>query len=622
MTRKDFFLFAFWSAAALALIGRALIEPRWGLANFGDLYAYHYPMRHLVVSALQAGRLPFWNPYIFCGLPLSGNSQAVLFYPGSLLSAVLPLALSFTWDYALHMLWGALGLFLLARRERLSSSAACLLASLYVFCPFVVYRIVEGIPTLLAGLSWVPWCWLALLSKRKGFLAAALALQFLSGHPQFLTVNVLAMAVWAAGRSDRFTWFLRLSVEGLGALALTVAQWIPTGEFAGHSIRLDWPRAFALGYSIDAASLWTWVRPNALGNPLDGTWAGVPSVFFETTGVFIGWAGLAAAAVGLLKGRSRAAALLIALGILLALGGHNPLYRFAVEHGPAGWLRTPSRYALLSLWGLVLAAGAGVSFLERRWRPSAGLKAAFVCAAMAQLLLWDRPFVRGEAAGPFVDPNPKLIARIAGEPLRILTDPELANPNKTMLYRAMNVNGYDAFYLQGYPAFAARSEGAAAADSSRTYLRRYDSPEMKSAGVVYYLGASGNLTESPGALPLAYAVDARGKTSGLAVNLPRPERWRIRGRLPAEVRKIVVSLPQYPGWRAWLNGQAVELEEHDYFVSLKIPYEPRMAHAPVSLDLEFVPSCWALLSGLSAAAWLLLAGLMAGAFATPLAVRL
>ena len=237
MTRKDLFLFALWSAAALALIGRALLEPRWVLTNFGDLYTYHYPMRHLVASALRPGSC-LWDPYIFCGLPLSGNSQAVLFYPGSLLSAFLPLALSLSWDYALHMLWGALGLFLLARRERLSSAAACLLASLFMFSPFVVYRIISGIPTLLACLSWVPWCWLALLSQRRGFLAAALALQFFSGHPQFLTVNVLAMAVWATLRGDRRTWLLRLAAEGVAALALARSNGSPPESSRG--IRSVW----------------------------------------------------------------------------------------------------------------------------------------------------------------------------------------------------------------------------------------------------------------------------------------------------------------------------------------------------------------------------------------------
>ena len=134
-------------------------------------------------------------------------------------------------------------------------------------------------------------------------------------------------------------------------------------------------------------------------------------------------------------------------------------------------------------------------------------------------------------------------------------------------------------------------------------------PDMKRAGVAYYLDVSGRLIENPGALPLAYAVDASGRFSGLAVSLPRPERWQVRGRLPAAARKIVVSLPRYPGWRAWLNGVSVALEPHDYFVSLTLPDEPRAAHAPVSLDVEFEPSHWALLTGLSAASWLLLAGL-------------
>ena len=60
-----------------------------------------------VANPLQAGRLPFWNPYIFSGLPLAANSQAVVFYPLSVLGATLPLNLALTWDFAFHLLWTA-----------------------------------------------------------------------------------------------------------------------------------------------------------------------------------------------------------------------------------------------------------------------------------------------------------------------------------------------------------------------------------------------------------------------------------------------------------------------------------------------------------------------------------
>ena len=34
--------------------------------------------------------------------------------------------------------------------------------------------------------------------------------------------------------------------------------------------------------------------------------------------------------------------------------------------------------------------------------------------------------------------------------MRFASGPEVANPNKAMLYRAMNVSGYEAFYLRRY----------------------------------------------------------------------------------------------------------------------------------------------------------------------------
>lgn len=603
MRRKDFLLFFLWAAAALALIGPALWRPQWALANFGDLYAYHYPLRHLAAGALQAGRLPFWNPYIFGGLPLSANSQAVLFYPAGQLASLFPTAFALTWDYALHLLWAGGGIFLLARRERLSAAAGLFLAVLYGFSPFLLYRITEGIPTLLASLSWVPWCWLALLERRRWFLAVVWALQFLSGHPQFLLVNALAMGVWMLSRPERGAWLSWAAGEAFAAMALTAVQWVATWEFAAHSIRRVWPKDFALGYSVDGKSLATWLDPNAWGNPLDGTWNNVPSVFFETSGVFIGWAGLAAAVFGLIRGRARLAAAFIGLGLFLAAGANNPFYRIAVESG-LSWLRTPARYELLCLWGLVLAAAAGWRCGEPLLRRRPALQALLLLAAAGQLLAWARPFVRGEPAAPYVRPNPKVVERVSGEPLRVLTDPELANPNKTMLYRAMNVNGYEAFYLRDYAVFAARSEGKPAVDASRSYLRRYDSPEMKKAGVAYVVTADGRILPTRGSLPLAYGLSAEGRPSGLAVFVPRPEHWIIQGRLPEGVRSVFISIPRYPGWRAWLDGAAVSLEPDGYFFSVPLPEATR---GPLRLDLRFVPRYWAWLAALSAAAWLALA---------------
>lgn len=610
MRRQDAAFLSLGTALILGLSCPAWYKAQTALANFGDLYLYHYPMRHLVFSSLQAGRLPFWNPYIFSGLPLAANSQSALFYPPALLGAFFPLTLAFSWEALFHLLWSALGMALLARRSGLGAAAGWLLAALYSLSPFVLYRVAEGIPTLLGSLSWAPWCWLAWLSGWRGFLAAAWALQFLSGHPQFLVVNALGMGVWALARGgrERSRAILGLLAEGLGAAALACLQGLMTWEFLRLSVRQDLPHAFTTAYSADLSVLGTWLYPDAWGNPWDRTFAGPPSIFFETTGVYIGVIGLGLAGVGFWKGRFWPALALVGLGFFLALGGNNPFYGALLDYTPLGWLRTPSRYLFLPLWGLILAAGAGLRWLGRRGR--ARWKVLLLVLAVADLAFWARRSLKAEGSGLYLAVNEALAERIGGSPWRVLTDPDMASPNKAMLYRAMNVNGYEAFYLGGYPEYAARSEGRAAADPSRTYLRRHDSPEMSRLGVKYYIAPSGRIQENRGALPLAYFVDAAGSPlpAAVEVSIERPERWRIRGRVPAGARRLVASQPLYPGWRARLDGAPVPLETWDGLLqSVALPSLGSRVGA-FDLSLDFRPRFWlvgVLVSVLAWGCWLL-----------------
>ena len=80
MTRKDapFLLVLF--AAALALFAPGLVDPSLLAVNFGDLQGYHFPLRFLAAGRLQSGALPFWNPYIFAGLPMFANPQTGTLY--------------------------------------------------------------------------------------------------------------------------------------------------------------------------------------------------------------------------------------------------------------------------------------------------------------------------------------------------------------------------------------------------------------------------------------------------------------------------------------------------------------------------------------------------------------
>jgi hypothetical protein len=578
MRRSDLALIAVWSAVVLALAGSALWSPALSLFSYGDLHTYHYPMRHLAASALQAGRLPFWNPYILSGLPLLANPQSVLFYPVSALGFTLPLSLALTWDSVLHLLWAGLGVTLLARREGLASGKAAALAAGYALSPFLIYRVTAGIPTLVAALAWAPWCWLALLSRSRGLLAAAWALQALSGHPQFLIVNAAGMALWAGLR--RPVLWLEMTQAAGGALLLTCLQWVPTAQFLANSVRTEWPEAFARAYSVEPRAWLTMLAPGALGVPIDGTYSGLTSYFFESTGVFIGLALLASARF------TPATAVLLAVGLLLPLGFSG------------AFLRTPARWQLLALWALLAAAGRGLRGL------SPAVSAAVLAATLLQLFAWDSRFLKAEPAGRYLAPNPRVAAQITG-PFRVLTDPQLANPNKTMLYRAFNVNGYEAFYLRRYAAIAAASEGAPAADSSRVFMSK-PSEFLHDAGLGAVLDRFGAVRSLRGA-GLAYPARGIDIAGTAAVFLPRPERWLVTGSISRGADRVVVTVPDYPGWSARLNGSQVELEPHGYFLAARAP------EGPFSLELKFSPPWWGLLALLSSAAWLALAWRVRGA---------
>lgn len=604
MARKDFLLFGALAGLILALTAPAWFMPSTALANFGDLYSYHYPLRHLVIGALQSGRLPFWNPYIFSGLPMAANPQSVLFYPVTLLCAVLPLGLALTWDCVFHLMWAGFGMALLARRQGMGSLGAVLLAGLYVLSPFLIYRLTEGIPTLAASLAWAPWCWLFWLCGSPLLLSASWALQFLAGHPQFMAINALGMTAWALLHKRRQILLSRLLVAGAATLALTALQWLPLAEFLSRSVRRGWPSIYTTAYSLDLRMLASWFYPNAAGNPLDGTYAGPPSVFFETAGVFIGLAGAALAFWGLWRGPRARTLALIGLGLFLAAGGNNPIYRVLLK-SPLGWLRTPARYLFLCLWGLLAAAARGWSALEKEFKPAAIIKVLMACIAILELASWDLKFLRVEDARPTISANAAMARTIGGQPFRVMTDPDLASPDKTMLYRAMNVNGYEAFYLGGYPEYAAKSEGRAAADASRMYLRRYDSPQMRDLGVRYFLSAAGQLRSAAAPLPLVYFSDEAGQpfAGDVRIEFQRPERWLVKGVVPPGASRIVAAQPLYPGWRAHLNGETASLELWDGLLqSLKLPLSLAPG-AGFTLELDFVPNAWLLWVLLSVLAW-------------------
>ena len=601
MTKKDFLFLLLWSLLILFLPGFSWWDPHTGLFNFGDLYFYHYPLRETVLNCLQKGQFPFWNPYIFGGVPLAANSQAALFYPLAVIGKIFPLLFSFSLENLFHLWWAGLGMALLGKSQGLKSEAAWILGVFYGLCPFLTGRIAEGIPTILASLAWAPWAWTAFLFQNKILLSGIWALQFFSGHPQFMLLNAGAMFLWACFSQARRELLKTFLLSAAFAAFLASIQWIMTAQFLFHSIRQNWTLLYSLGYSVDKKELLSWAWPGLGFKALTDSPTPV-SVILENSSAFPGLIVLFLAGFGILKKPLSFFSLLIAVGVFLAAGRHNPAYPWLLSHTPLRFLRTPSRFSFLCLWGFFLAALSAL----KSFKKSAQVPLAILAVlSFFQLLILNRTLVKPQDAAPYLRPHHFFAQTLSGKPGRVLISPAIGNPDKAMMYHVMNVNGYEAFYLKGFPGYAFKSEGRPAADASRSYLRKWDTPEMKDLGVNWAFLRPGSIISFSPPNSLAYLVNQEKrrlpKTPALAIL--NENHWRISGRGVQEAKALVLSQPFYPDWQAYWNGKKTSVTPWHGFLSLVI--KPSKARDSFSVDFICRPNYWSILLLLSMAAWLI-----------------
>lgn len=192
-----------------------------------DLPGYFFSLHDYAFRALKAGRLPEWDPYIYCGLSFAGNVQASLFYPplwagflASLGHARLPyLAVEIVVFAHVWLAW--LLAFLWLRGRGLRAEAAMLGAAAFAFSGYMMIHLQHfGIA---CGMAWAPLALWGIdeAAQRRHWqplwkTAVGGALVFLAGYPPFFVVFCICAFVYGV-RS------LRLAVQTGAALAFSLA---------------------------------------------------------------------------------------------------------------------------------------------------------------------------------------------------------------------------------------------------------------------------------------------------------------------------------------------------------------------------------------------------------------
>lgn len=338
----------------------------------GDNFSLMVPGKLFTVQWLQQGILPLWNPYLFAGISWIGDINQSIFYPTTVLFAVLPATIALNITVFFHVIFAGLGTFLLVFNLTKHKGSAAIAAMLFAFSTQMVGTI-NNISTV-QSLAFLPWIvWAALPSKAistRFFLSVTfISLQVLAGYPQHLIYSLVFAAVLSLVemRSGLFSrkvltqWLLFWVTVGVASLAVTTVVWLPFLDVLSKSTREIQQGDQASVGSLHPLELIKMIIPSIFEYPRGGmkwglSWNKTPNVsLFMTWFVLVALIILAWSRQIKIKTRHLALIALFSLGILLALGKYVPGYEVISQLPILGAMRGPSIALMLStLAGSVL----------------------------------------------------------------------------------------------------------------------------------------------------------------------------------------------------------------------------------------------------------------------------
>jgi hypothetical protein len=216
-----------------------------------DLYAQYYPMVEYGFASLRSGHVPLWNPYQLCGEPFLAMAPYVgLFYPLNLPFLFFNTGAAIEITLILHMLLGALGMWLLLRHFGISTLGALCAGLTFIWSGWLMFNVNH--PWLYAGMTWMPLTVLLFELAVRGVRIAQLGVVIAVGCQVFAGAEILphtlcVASLFALARLALMAWRgeWRVAVRRAVVLALCVAaaaplsavQLLPTVELTPLTVK-------------------------------------------------------------------------------------------------------------------------------------------------------------------------------------------------------------------------------------------------------------------------------------------------------------------------------------------------------------------------------------------------
>ncbi|HDZ89290.1 MAG TPA: hypothetical protein ENH37_01260 [Deltaproteobacteria bacterium] len=334
------------------------------------------------------GSIPYWNPFVFGGMPFWAHPESTIFYPLDFLFYLLPTEQAFGYTMFLHMGLGALFMYSLLRSLGIGYGGSFVGATVFTCNGFIMATLYDGQMFRVQAYIWLPLiiCLLNRALKPQGSYLNAMAaglfwgFQILSGSPQDALYTMMAACLFClvlgVSKTRPVKAVSRITVMflvffGFGT-GTAFIQILPTMEFIGLSVRaaFDSYQLVTLG-SYPPQGIITAVIPDFFGKYASGDFwvSNVPwsvPLYNLYTGI------LPLLLLFFISFRNRMdRRLVIFAGIsvtgafILALGSNTPIYRLIYLLPGFDRIRAPAKIIFLYVFGMALLAGIGMDGLFR-----------------------------------------------------------------------------------------------------------------------------------------------------------------------------------------------------------------------------------------------------------------
>lgn len=203
------------------------------LHGMNDLINNHYLYLSLIRKAWGMGQiLPTFNPYIYGGRTLIGDSFNATYYPPNWLFGFLPMEWAVIINLIFHLVLMFGGMFLLLRFLKFDKRVSICASLIFILWPKWYYSIVAGHLGLIQCFAWTPLMVLLVLKSTKGDFKATL-------KNALLFFAILTLNFWSSNFFFlHIIMFLFMIYFLIFIFANKNSNWVEVVKFLGISLLL------------------------------------------------------------------------------------------------------------------------------------------------------------------------------------------------------------------------------------------------------------------------------------------------------------------------------------------------------------------------------------------------